>query len=696
MANKSVGLLNIVFGADLRGFDRAMKKAQKNLKKFGRDMNRVGTNLSTTLTLPILGVAAASVKMASDMEESINKVNVAFGDSSKQVQDFSNTTLQAFGIAKADALEMAALFGDMGTALGFSQSEAATMSQTLVGLAGDLASFKNIGVGEAQTALAGIFTGETESLKRLGIMTTEATLKNTDYFHSLNKTWKELTANEKIMVRYHAVMGQTANAQGDFSRTNEGFANQLRVVQGQFKDLGAEIGGFFMPIALKILAKVKEWIKAFRELDEGTKEIILKIALVVAAIGPLLIVIGKLSLGLRAVFILFQTSPIGLLITGIAALVGAFTWLVTSSSDAAKTIRNGFKFMANGVINSINSMIKGINKINPFKQIPLIEKFTYEATGQLEEVGESASDAAKKIEDLAKGVSTSSGAKTTTGGSGGSRAGGTALSTIPMFKAEASEAKGMFEPVETEYESTLKTMEEQTAFTVGVIVSDFEKAMQDIKTILGSVGDFMSAVNQKESAEFDIWKEQQNEKAEILDEQLQQNIEAVENSTMSEEEKQARINHMQAEAAAKKEALDKQVEKKERETKRKQAINDKAMGIANAIISTAEGVMGAVAGSPLTLGLPMSALIAGLGAAQIATIASTPIPFAKGGLVSGPTLGLIGEGSGTSAFNPEVVSPLDKLMRMMGGNRVDVHGRIEGDNIVLVSDKATLSRERFI
>lgn len=70
--------------------------------------------------------------------------------------------------------------------------------------------------------------------------------------------------------------------------------------------------------------------------------------------------------------------------------------------------------------------------------------------------------------------------------------------------------------------------------------------------------------------------------------------------------------------------------------------------------------------------------------------------FAQGGLVTGPTLGLVGEGSGTSAFNPEVISPLDKLMSMMGATQVDVHGRIEGDNIVLVSDKATLSRERFI
>jgi len=690
MANKSVGLLNIVFGADLRGFERAMKKAQKNLKKFGRDMNRVGTNLSTTLTLPILGVAAASVKMASDMEESINKVNVAFGDSSKQVQDFSDTTLEAFGIAKADALEMAALFGDMGTALGFSQSEAATMSQTLVGLAGDLASFKNIGVGEAQTALAGIFTGETESLKRLGIMTTEATLKNTDYFLSLNKTWKELTANEKIMVRYHAVMGQTANAQGDFSRTNEGFANQLRVVQGQFKDLGAEIGGFFMPIALQILAKVKEWIKAFRELDDGTKEIILKIALVVAAIGPLLIVIGKLSLGLRAVFMLFQTSPIGLLITGIAALVGAFTWLVTSSSDTAKTIRNAFKFMVNGIITSLNIVIKGINKINPFKQIPLIKQFAYEATGQFEEVGDSASDAAKEVENLGKSIGKGVGS--------GTGAGPLPSQTIPSLglKEVGVESQGMFEPLEMEFESTYKTMEEQTAHTVGVILSDWQRGIDNIKNVLSSLGGFLSATSQKEQAEFDIWKQNQDEKASILDEELQKNIESVENSMLSEEEKQLRITALQEQAAEKKAQLDKQTEKKEREMRRRQAINDKAMGIASAIISTVEGVMGAVAASPLTLGMPWSAIIGGLGAMQVAQIASTPIPFAQGGLVSGPVMGLVGEGSGTSAFNPEVISPLDKLMSMMGGDRVTVSGRIQGDNIVLISDKATISRERFI
>ena len=157
MASKSIGLLNIVFGADLKGFDNAMKKAQKKLKKFGSSMTRIGGTMSASVTLPILAAAGASVKMASDMEESLNKVDVAFGDSSQQIKDFSDTTLEAFGIAKADALEMTSLFGDMGTSLGFTRAESADMSEALVGLAGDLSSFKNIDVATSQKALQGIF-----------------------------------------------------------------------------------------------------------------------------------------------------------------------------------------------------------------------------------------------------------------------------------------------------------------------------------------------------------------------------------------------------------------------------------------------------------------------------------------------------------------------------------------------------------
>ena len=112
-----------------------------------------------------------------------------------------------------------------------------------------------------------------------------------------------------------------------------------------------------------------------------------------------------------------------------------------------------------------------------------------------------------------------------------------------------------------------------------------------------------------------------------------------------------------------------------------------------------EGVAAAVANALKTTALTpwMIPIVAGLAAGLANTAFSQLVPaFAQGGLVTGPTLGLLGEGSGTSAFNPEIVSPLDKLMGMMGATQVDVHGRIQGDNIVLVSDKAEISRQRFL
>ena len=242
MANKSVGFLTVAFGADLKGFDKAMKKAQRNIKKFETQMRSVGQGLTRNVTLPVVGIGIASVKMASDFEESLNKVRVSFGETSSEVENFARTTLDRFNIAEGSALEMASLFGDMGTAMGQTTQEAADMSMTLVGLAGDLASFKNIQIGVAQTALKGIFTGETEALKNLGIVVTESVLKQSDYFHSLNKSYNELTQLEKIQIRFNEVLRQTNKAQGDVVRTSDSFANQLRRVQEGLKQASADFG----------------------------------------------------------------------------------------------------------------------------------------------------------------------------------------------------------------------------------------------------------------------------------------------------------------------------------------------------------------------------------------------------------------------------------------------------------------------
>ena len=125
----------------------------------------------------ILAPFIAGTKAASDYEENINKLDVAFGSYAGKVRAFTDSAGDNFGIDKVRASDMASLFGDMSTGMGIAQKDAADMSMQLVGLAGDLASFKNISHEMAQTALKGIFTGETESLKNLGIVMTETNLQ---------------------------------------------------------------------------------------------------------------------------------------------------------------------------------------------------------------------------------------------------------------------------------------------------------------------------------------------------------------------------------------------------------------------------------------------------------------------------------------------------------------------------------------
>ena len=140
---KNLGI-NIKIGADLKKFSSDMQNVQRQMRRTGKKMKSIGTSMTRSLTLPLGLMGGAMIKFASDVEESLNKVDVAFGDSSEEVKEFSKTTLKSFGIARGSALEMASTFGDMATSMGINQSAAADMSTKLVGLAGDLASFKNI------------------------------------------------------------------------------------------------------------------------------------------------------------------------------------------------------------------------------------------------------------------------------------------------------------------------------------------------------------------------------------------------------------------------------------------------------------------------------------------------------------------------------------------------------------------------
>lgn len=167
---------------DLKSLEKAAASSNAKMQEVAATAEKISSvsgkvaSAMMPATLAITGLGAVSLKYASDTQEALNKTRESFKDASGQVEDFAETSLEMYGISEGTALDMASLFGDMGTSMGIPTQAAADMSTNLVGLAGDLASFKNIGLDETQTALASVFTGETESMRRLGVVMTQTNL----------------------------------------------------------------------------------------------------------------------------------------------------------------------------------------------------------------------------------------------------------------------------------------------------------------------------------------------------------------------------------------------------------------------------------------------------------------------------------------------------------------------------------------
>lgn len=338
-----------VLGLDTSDFDAKLDKTAKKLDTTAKSMDKAGKKMTLFLTLPLLAAGGAAFKMASDLEENLNKVRVAFGGSAESVIQFSDTTLTAAGISKSAALEMAALFGDMATSMGLPQYEAAQMSKSLVQLAGDVASFKNLNIDQVQTALAGIFTGETESLKRLGYVMTEDNLK----VYSLAKGFKEFSNDmdqaTKVKIRYAYITDAARNAQGDFMRTQGGAANQMRIFMEGVKQTAAAFGNLLLPIITPAIQRVNQFVAGLTNMTDQQRKNVLVTAAIAAAIGPVLIGLSKMILlvnSLRTAMltmnIAFATNPLtiwlviaGAVAASVAGLIAVFNRVRKSAAETS-------------------------------------------------------------------------------------------------------------------------------------------------------------------------------------------------------------------------------------------------------------------------------------------------------------------------------------------------------------------------
>jgi hypothetical protein len=363
-------ILEVLISGDSKELEAALSRADKQLTNFGKQASEIGKSMSTYITAPLTLAGGAVIKLASDFNESMNKVDVSFKDSSAEVQAFAKHALTSFGIAEGTALDMAALFGDMATGMGVATQDAAKLSTSMVGLAGDLASFKNIGIDQVQTALAGIFTGETESLKRLGIVMTEANVKQYAHAEGIKKSYEAMTQAEKVMLRYNYVLSVTKNAQGDFERTGGGAANQMRMFSESLKQVGAQFGQIILPYVTAAFKAFNSFMVSVSESSTATKTIILGLAGLAAAIGPVLVAVGFLSSNMisgftnatKAVKLLWTTMMANPLVA-ITTLVAGLTAVYLVQMGVFKDLTDVQKEVNNLKEESLQSTIKEENEL---------------------------------------------------------------------------------------------------------------------------------------------------------------------------------------------------------------------------------------------------------------------------------------------------------------------------------------------
>lgn len=193
----------------------------------------------------------AAIDAASKLNETESKSRVVFGSAADAMDKWADHAATAFGQSKQAALEASATFGNLFESMGMGRQQAAQMSEQLVQLAGDLASFNNIDPTEAMAKLQSGIVGETKAVRDLGIDISETTVTQELMREGVKKVGGEYTNAQKIVARYNLILAQTKNAQGDFARTSDQLANSQRILNAEIENRKAQLGKDLMPLELE-------------------------------------------------------------------------------------------------------------------------------------------------------------------------------------------------------------------------------------------------------------------------------------------------------------------------------------------------------------------------------------------------------------------------------------------------------------
>ena len=284
--SETVGQIGLDLVANTRGFEQqishmasfARDSIDENFDILGDRAGKLGEIVASAFAFDKLkDFTASCLDLGSDLAEVQNIVDVTFTSMSDSVNSFAKNAMAQFGLSETVAKQYMGTFGAMSKAFGFSEQQAYSMAEAVTGLTADVASFYNLNYDEAYIKMKSIWTGETESLKDLGVVMTQTSLDQYALANGYGKTTNSMSEQEKVALRYKFVLEQLSLANGDFSRTSDGWANSTRVLALRFDALKATLGQGFINLFTPIVQCLNTLIDRLQVFAQAFSDVTAKI-----------------------------------------------------------------------------------------------------------------------------------------------------------------------------------------------------------------------------------------------------------------------------------------------------------------------------------------------------------------------------------------------------------------------------------
>ena len=459
----------------LKGVDKSVATASTGMTSFVNQMKKVGATIGIAFAgQQIVQFGKDVIMAASDMNESLSKVGIVFGESSDQVVAWSKNSAQALGISSQKALEAAGTYGNLFQAFGLGQGQAQQMSTSLVQLAADMASFNNTSIDDAILALRSGLSGETEPLKRFGVALNDVRLKEQAMSMGLIKTATgPLPIAAKAQAAYALILNDTKLAQGDYARTADGAANTMKSLAAEFQNAKVAIGNALLPAFRALLAVLKVIVpiltavgKFFTENADALKTyatlllavasafLAVKAAIVTTkavmtlyaavtkatAAGHTLAAIATLNFrgAMMMLNMAIRANPIGALITALTIVGAAFVFAWKKSETFRSVVikgAQGVMYAFSGIVGAIGKMLGIIGKIPGMGWAKGLSKGAEDFANKINIAGKNLVDLKSKAAGYGEGAFTYGSGKGS-GGGGGTGGGGGGLGSKEKSKLE--------------------------------------------------------------------------------------------------------------------------------------------------------------------------------------------------------------------------------------------------------------------